>query len=144
MLFDRFHIDSIQWARHPNHMENLPPPVPAPPSQPTTDNSLAVVMQVLGFAGFVFPFGNIIAPLTLWLIKRADSPLLDRTGKEVINFQMSYTIYAAVAGVLCFVLIGLLILPIIFILWIVFMVIAAVKTSNGEEYRYPATIRLLQ
>ena len=130
-------------------MENTPPPVPAnqppavPPS-PTNDNSLAVLMHLLGFAGFVFPFGNIIAPLILWLIKRAESPLLDRTGKEVLNFQISYVIYAAVAGLLCFVLIGFLILPAIFILWVVFMVVAAVKTGNGEEYRYPMTIRLLQ
>lgn len=132
-------------------MENTPPPVPAttsqppaPPSNPSADNSLAVVMQLLGFAGFVFPFGNIIAPLILWLIKRAESPLLDRAGKEVLNFQISYTIYAAVAGILCFVLIGFLVLPVVFILWVVLMVVAAVKTSNGEEYKYPFTIRLLQ
>ena len=101
-------------------------------------------MQLLGFAGFVFPFGNIIGPLILWLIKRPESPLLDRTGKEVLNFQISYTIYAAVAGILCFVLIGFLILPVVFILWVVFMVVAAVRTGNGEEYRYPMTIRILQ
>lgn len=120
---------------------NNPPPVPAPP---TTDNSLAVVMHLLGFAGFVFPFGNIVAPLILWLVKRSESPLLDRIGKEVLNFQISYSIYVAVAGVLCFVLIGFLILPVIAILWIVFMIIAAVKTGNGEAYSYPFTIRLLQ
>lgn len=120
---------------------NTPPPVPAPP---TTDNSLAVVMHLLGFAGFVFPFGNILAPLILWLVKRSESPFLDRVGKEVLNFQISYTIYVAVAGVLCFVLIGFLVLPIIGLLWIIFMIIAAVKTGNGESYSYPLTIRLLQ
>jgi uncharacterized Tic20 family protein len=130
-------------------MENTPPPVPSnqpppvPPS-PTTDNSLAVVMHLLGFAGFVFPFGNVVAPLILWLVKRSESPFLDRVGKEVVNFQISYTIYVAIAGLLCFVLIGFLILPVIFILWVVFMVIAAVKTGNGEGYQYPFTIRLLQ
>jgi uncharacterized Tic20 family protein len=132
-------------------MENTPPPVPAPsnqppagPPSPTNDTSLAVLMQLLGFAGFIFPFGNIIAPLILWLIKRPESPLLDRAGKEVLNFQISYTIYVAVAGILCFVLIGLLILPVVFILWVVLMVVAAVRTGNGEEHKYPLTIRLLQ
>lgn len=132
-------------------MENTPPAIPGSPNTPpsvppppTTDNSLAVVMQLLGFAGFVFPFGNILGPLVLWLIKRSESPLLDRIGKEVLNFQISYTIYVAVAGILCFVLIGFLILPVIGLLWIIFMIIAAVKTGNGEEYKYPLTIRLLQ
>lgn len=125
-------------------MENTPPPVPATTSTPTADNSLAVVMHILGLAGFVFPFGNIIAPLILWLVKRSTSPLLDRTGKEVLNFQISFTIYAAIAGVLCFVLVGFLILPAIAILWLVFIIIAAIKTGNGEEYRYPLTIRMLQ
>jgi len=132
-------------------MENTPPPVPSPSSQPpaippnpSADNSLAVLMQLLGFAGFVFPMGNILAPLILWLIKRSDSPYLDRAGKEAINFQISYTIYAIVAGLLCFVLVGFLIIPVVFVAWIVLMVVAAVKTSNGEEYKYPFTIRLLQ
>ena len=101
-------------------------------------------MHLLGFAGFVFPCGNILPPLILWLVKRAESPYLDQVGKEVLNFQISYTIYVAVAGILCWFCIGFLVLPVILVVWIVFMVIAAVKTSNGEEYKYPFTIRLLQ
>ncbi len=138
-------------------MENTPPPVPenqppAIPSSPTNDNSLAVVMHLLGFAWFVFPFyGNILGPLVLWLIKRSDSPLLDRVGKEVLNFQISFSIYLsltiAVGTVLLIFLIGILfyfVAAAIWVLWLVLMIIAAVKTSNGEDYKYPFTIRLLQ
>ena len=85
-----------------------------------------------------------MVPLVIWLVKRADSPEIDSTGKEVLNFQITYTIYSLIAGALCFVLIGFLILPIVLIVWLVCIIIAAVKTSNGETYRYPATIRFLQ
>ncbi len=97
-------------------------------------------MHLLGFAWFLVPFfGNILAPLILWLMKRADSSNLDQVGKDVLNFQISYTIYMMVGAVLC-------ILPgvVAWVMWIVFMITAAVKTSNGEEYKYPFTIRLLQ
>ena len=87
---------------------------------------------------------HIIVPLVIWLIKRADSPDVDAAGKEVLNFQISYTIYSVIAGALCWVLIGFLILPVVLITWIVCMVMAAVKVSNGEPYRYPFTIRFLK
>ena len=133
-------------------MENTPPPVPASSNQPSTDNSLAVVMHLLGFAWFIFPFyGNIIAPLILWLVKRADSPLLDRVGKEVLNFQISFSIYisiaAAVGTALLIVLVGFFFYLAAFALWVtwlIFMIMGAVKTSNGEDFRYPMTIRILQ
>jgi uncharacterized Tic20 family protein len=138
-------------------MENTPPPVPenqtpVVPSSTTSDNSLAVVMHLLGFSWFVFPFyGNILGPLALWLIKRGDSSYLDRVGKEVLNFQISFSIYIsatlAVGTVLLIFLIGILfylLAAAIWVTWVVLMIIAAVKTSNGEEYKYPFTIRLLQ
>lgn len=143
-------------------MDNTPPPVPqpdpaptpepAPPAvpptppsaSPTADNSLAVVMHLLGLAGFVFPLGNILGPLILWLVKRPESPELDRAGKEVLNFQISYSIYISVAVGLCFFCVGFIVLPVVLLAWLVFMIIAAVKTSNGEAYNYPLTIRFLQ
>jgi uncharacterized Tic20 family protein len=127
-------------------MENTPPTLPAStPSGPNPENSWAIALHLSGFAMFLLPsIGQILAPLILWLIKRPESPYLDRVGKEVLNFQISYTIYALVAGALTLVLIGCFLLPILLIAWVVLIIIAAVKTSNGEDYRYPLTIRLLQ
>jgi len=87
---------------------------------------------------------HILAPLAIWLIKRADSPEVDSTGKEVLNFQISYSLYTGVSILLCFLLVGFVLLPIVLIVWLICMVLAAVKTSNGEHYRYPFTIRFLK
>ena len=125
----------------------LPPPAPAPVSEVTPankdENTLGIVCHLLGFAGMAFPFGNIIGPLVLWLIKRAESPYLDACGKEVLNFQISFSIYGLVAAALCFVFIGILILPVLGIAWLVFVILGSIKASEGKLYRYPLTIRLI-
>jgi len=48
-----------------------------------------------------------------------------------------------VAFVLSLILIGLLLLPILFVLGIVFPILAAVAANRGEWYRYPVSIRLV-
>ena len=134
-------------------METPPPfpqdsqvtPVPAP-HIPEADRSWCIGLHLSGLSGLILSFAlaHIVVPLVIWLVKRSDSPSIDATGKEVLNFQISYTIYSLIAGGLCFVLIGFVILPIVILVWLVCIIIAAVKTSNGEEYRYPATIRFLR
>jgi uncharacterized Tic20 family protein len=54
------------------------------------------------------------------------------------------TIATYISGVLCFVLIGFLLLPVVVLIHLVFTIIAAVKASNGEWYRYPFAIRLVK
>lgn len=107
--------------------------------------SWCIGLHLSGLSGLVLSFAlaHVVVPLIIWLVKRGESPEIDATGKEVLNFQISYTIYSVIAGGLCFVLIGFVILPIILIVWLVSIIIAAVKTSNGESYRYPFTIRFL-
>jgi uncharacterized protein len=88
--------------------------------------------------------GNILGPLILWLIKRGESSYLDAVGKEVLNFNISWTIYAAVAFLSIFVLIGVLLLPAIGITWLILAIIGAIKASDGKMHRYPLTIRLIK
>jgi uncharacterized Tic20 family protein len=96
-----------------------------------------------GFVAFVIPFANIIAPLVVWLLKREESPFIDDQGKEALNFQITMMLYVFVAAILTFVLIGLLLLPILFIGGLVLTIMAAVKASDGIPYRYPYILRLL-
>ncbi|MDH3348610.1 MAG: DUF4870 domain-containing protein [Desulfobulbaceae bacterium] len=90
------------------------------------------------------PFGNILGPLIIWLMKRAEYPLVEKNGKESLNFQISVTIYAIVCGLLMFAFIGFILLPTLLVIQLVLTIIAAVKTSDGEQYRYPFTIRLIK
>jgi uncharacterized Tic20 family protein len=130
-----------------NHTEDSQPTIEmVPASSSESAHSWCIGLHLSGLSGLILSFAlaHIVVPLVIWLVKRADSPEIDSTGKEVLNFQITYTIYSLIAGALCFVLIGFLILPIVLIVWLVCIIIAAVKTSNGEAYRYPATIRFLQ
>ena len=94
--------------------------------------------------GLFFHFlGHIFGPLIVWLVKRGESTEIDAHGKESLNFQLSMLIYDAVAAILCLVLIGF---PILILLWVlntIFVIIASVKASEGQLYRYPFTIRFI-
>lgn len=92
----------------------------------------------------IIPFGHLLGPLIVWLIKKNEHPFIDQQGKEALNFQISMTIYSIPAFMLVFVLIGFFLLALLAILDVVLVVIASVKTSNGESYRYPFTIRFIK
>jgi uncharacterized Tic20 family protein len=103
-----------------------------------------VICHLSALAGFFIPaLGHIFGPLIVWLIKRGDSPEIDAHGKEALNFQLSMLIYNVVAGVLCLLLVGFVLLAILHILNVVFVIIAALKAGEGRIYRYPLTIRLI-
>ena len=104
-----------------------------------------VLCHATALAGFFVPWaGHILGPLIVWLAKRSDSPEIDEYGKESLNFQISMLIYNVIAGVLCLVLIGFVILAILHILNLVLVIIASIQASEGKFYRYPMTIRLIK
>lgn len=108
-----------------------------------TQRNIAVGCHLLGFLGLVVPFGNILGPLVLWLIKRDDNEFVDDQGREAVNFQITMTLAFLVAAALMALLIGFLLLPLLGIYWLVVVVLAAVAASRGERHRYPLTLRLL-
>ncbi len=104
-----------------------------------------VLCHATALAGFFVPWaGHILGPLIVWLAKRGDSPEIDEHGKESLNFQISMLIYNVIAGLLCLVLVGFIILAILHILNLVLVIVASIQASEGKFYRYPITIRLIK
>jgi uncharacterized Tic20 family protein len=85
-----------------------------------------------------------LGPLVVLLLKGNESPYVRRQATESLNFQLTILIAGIVSGVLIFVGIGLLLLPLVGLAWLVFTIIGSVKAASGEDYRYPLTLRLVR
>lgn len=140
-------------------MENQPAPPVNEPTPPASDNThtFGMLCHLLALSALVgVPFGNILGPLVMWLIKKEEIPFVDECGKESLNFQISMTLYSAALGLVClpflivpivgviFVFFAAMALFAIVVLGITFVVIAAIRTSEGQSYQYPLTIRFLK
>ncbi len=101
------------------------------------DKNIATVTHL---AGTVFSF---IPGLLVWLLKKDDSVYIADQAKEALNFQITVMLAMFAASILVWLLIGILLIPIVWILNIVFCIIAAISTSKGETYRYPLCLRLI-
>ena len=122
-------------------------PAVEPVSGPDKDAKLwATFCHLSAFAGLLgVPFGSILGPLVIWLIKKDEMPFVDENGKNAMNFQMSILIYMfAATPLLC---LG----PLVFLAWIplgiidiVFTIIATLKANNGEVATYPMSIKFIK
>jgi len=101
------------------------------------DKNLAMACHLLGLLGF-------LGPLVIWLIKKDESATVSQHGKEALNFQLSILIYSVGAWLTAFILIGFLLMPAVAIFNLVMIIIAAIKTSNGEDFKYPLCLRLIK
>ncbi len=124
------------------------PPLTPPLATSTGARNWSVLCHATALCGFFIPaLGHFIGPLLVWLLKREQYPEVNLHGKESLNFQISLFLYAAAIFALCFVLIGLFLLPLLgllHILNVVFVIIASIRASEGKPYRYPLTMRFLK
>ena len=115
------------------------------------------------------PWGAIVGPLVVWLIKRNESSVIDENGKESLNFQITVFLISIVLSVILGLLFfggvafgtlwgspfafaggmagGIGLGGLIGILWlvdIILVIVASIRANNGVVYRYPFSIRFIK
>jgi len=102
----------------------------------------AHLSPLLGLA--VWAIGTLLGPLIVWLIKKDEMPFLNDQGREALNFQITVFLAGLVFSAMIFLGVGVLLLFALSIFDLVFMIIGAVKASEGVAYRYPINLRLVK
>ena len=124
---------------------------PKPPSLPPSENEATVrqwitLLHLSALTGIILVgFGHILGPLVIWLLKKNEISGLDAAGKNVLNFQISWSIWFFISGIVA-ALGSCLLLPLTlpvatFVVWIAFVINGAIKASNGNGCQFPLTIR---
>ncbi|RZZ86756.1 MULTISPECIES: DUF4870 domain-containing protein [Pseudoxanthomonas] len=140
-----------------NEFENVTAPPPPPPGTPSAEDRqwalfahLSALLGGLLTSGWLASLGCVIGPLIIWQIKKDTLPFAADQAKEALNFNITVAIIMLVLT-----LIGLITLGIGFIVTgplmllvgiaaLVFIIIAAIKSNNGEAYRYPFAFRFIK
>ncbi|MBG6213489.1 MAG: DUF4870 domain-containing protein [Cryobacterium sp.] len=112
---------------------------PPTPMSPADEKLWATLIHV---GGILFSF---LPALIGYLVLRDRGPFIRAHTATALNFQISFYIYAAVLVPISIVTLGIgsvLYAP-LFIIALVFMIMAALAANRGEGYSYPLTIRFV-
>ncbi len=107
---------------------------------PSEDRQLAMLTHLSGILlGF-------IVPLIIWLTNKdkAEKAWLNEQAKEALNFQIMVAIAYVACMILAFIIIGGLLMPVVWIVNLIFCILAGMAANKGENYRYPFSLRLIK
>jgi uncharacterized protein len=126
-------------------MNTTNPPSSVPGSLSQEDRNWGMIGHLSALAAFIAPFlGGVLGPLIVYLVKKDQSAFGADCAKEALNFNITVAIGYCLCGLLAIVFIGIPLMVALWIAWLVLVIIAGVRASEGASYRYPATIRFVK
>lgn len=103
----------------------------------------AMILHFSLLAGWVVPLAGLIAPIIIWQIKKEELPGIDEHGKTALNFILSMLLYGLIASLLVMVVVGIVLVPLLVIVGIVYPIMGGIKANEGELWSYPGIIRFV-
>ncbi len=105
------------------------------PMSPQSEKGWSIATHLLGI-----PF-EFFAPVLGYLLFNGKGPFISHHVRESLNFGITMLI-AVVA--LAISIIGIILLWVPPLIWLIFRIVAAYKTSQGEYFKYPLTLRFIK
>ena len=104
------------------------------------ERTLAALTHLSGLSGYIIPFGGVIVPIIIWMVKK-DSPVISTIAKQAI--LLNFIVFVLICG--SFLLwLTVILIPLALLAWLVLGLIAiilpivgALKAADGIYYRYP-------
>ena len=112
----------------------------AVPTIPAEERTLAAFTHLSGLAGYLIPFGGVIVPIVIWVVK-SDSRIVSSLAKQAL--LLNVIVFALIAGS-ALLWLTILLIPLVILFWVVLGIVAvvlpivgAVRAMDGAYYRYP-------
>jgi uncharacterized Tic20 family protein len=125
-------------------MSDTTPPPPANPYQqsggqlsPSDEKLWATLIHIGGI------FFSFVPALVGYLVLKDKGPFVREHTATALNFQITMAIAYVVGIITTFIVIGIFILIAVWVVTIVFSIIAAVKANQGQPYTYPLSIKFV-
>ena len=104
------------------------------------ERTLAAVTHLSGLAGYIIPFGGIVVPIIIWIVK-SESRVISSIAKQAVLLNLIVFLFFCVGAVL---FLTILLIPAVVIGWgvlflgaLVLPIVGAIKANDGVYFRYP-------
>lgn len=108
------------------------------------ENNWAMFAHLGTLLGCFIPFANIIIPIAIMQYFKNDSEFVVKHAKDSLNFQLTLLVYYIMSIILILILVGIIMIPMIYIASTVVTIIAGIKASKGEYYDYPFNMNFIK
>lgn len=108
----------------------------APASASTGERVAAMIVHWSGYFTFF------LAPLIVYLAEGRSNSYLKDQAAQAANFQVTVLLATVVAGVASFLIIPILLIPVIWVAWLVLVLTGGIAAAAGTSFRYPLTLRI--
>jgi len=107
---------------------------------PNEERGLAALTHLSGLSGYVIPFGGVLVPIIIWMVKK-DSPVVSAVARQAILLNViifvllgfSFLLWLTVVLIPLMALVGCA----LFVAAIALPIMGAIKANRGVYYRYP-------